>query len=250
MAPKHEISLDEIVPTKEIYTRWAVRADIPSIARILWTNFMSFEFHDHFCPLRQGRKEEFYLFVLARVRMFFVRPTVRFMVAEKLEVGVKGQTAEILGFSAWDAQGSGNSIGEEWRREREGWWSAVERKLVDVENGYHRYVRNTVFNYALFQQAWGRLHAAYGGDERYENNLHLQFLMVKPEWQRGYGLGHRLMQWGLDVADKVKLPVVIESSLAGYPFYLRHGCKLLTMVRIDFVPEKAYDMPVVVYDPR
>lgn len=213
-------------------------------------NFLDFEFHDHFCPMRGEKQEEFYLFVLARVRMFFVRPTVRMMVAEKLDVGVKGQQAEVIGFSAWDAQGDNNPIRSAWNRERQGWLNTAEQKLVEAELLYHRYVRNTVFDYALFQQAVQRLHDAYEDDTSLENNLHLQFLMVKPEWQKGHGIGHRLLQWGLDVADDVKLPVVIESSLAGYRFYLRHGCKLLKMIRIDFVPEKAYDMPVVVYDPR
>ncbi|KAK4506162.1 hypothetical protein PRZ48_004127 [Zasmidium cellare] len=196
------------------------------------------------------RQEEFYLFVLARVRMFFVKPSIRMMVAEKLDVGVKGQTAEILGFAAWDAMGDQNPINAEWTRESRGWLNTLEQKLADAEVVYHRYARNTIFDYPLFNQARQRLHDAYEHDTSFDNNLHLQFLMVKPEWQKGHGIGHRLLQWGLDVADKVKLPVLIESSLAGYNFYLRHGFKLLKMIRVDFVPEKAYDMPVIVYDPR
>ena len=136
------ISLDEIVPTKEIYCRWATRADIPAIAKILMTNFLTFEFHDHFCHRRTERQEEFYLFVLARVRMFFVRPSIRMMVAEKLDVGVNGQKVEILGFAAWDAQGDQNPIKAEWTREKQGWLNTIEQKAADAEVLYHRYARN------------------------------------------------------------------------------------------------------------
>lgn len=241
--------LNDVKPKHELYCRWATRADIPAIARILMINFLNFEFHDQFCPKRGEKQEEFYLFVLARVRMYFVKPTARTMVAEKLDIGVEGQKAEVIGFATWEAQGDRNPVREEWSRESTGWMNTIEQRLVEVELLYHRYVRNTIFDYALFRQAWERLHHAYDDQTNLDNVLHLQFLMVKPEWQKGHGVGHRLLQWGLDVADEIKMPVVIESSLAGYKFYLRNGCKLLKMVRIDFVPEKAYDMPVVVYHP-
>ena len=103
--------LSRVPTTLQIYLRWATRTDIPTIARIFRDNLLDFEFHDHFCPKRKEKPEEFYLFALGRVRMFFVKPGIRFMVAEKLELDVYGdQRSQIVGFSAWDAQGTGNPI--------------------------------------------------------------------------------------------------------------------------------------------
>lgn len=243
--------LSTIPTTHQTYLRWATRADIPTIARILRDNLLDFEFHDHFCPKRKENPEEFYLFALGRVRMFFVKPCIRFMVAEKLELSVSGhQRTKIVGFSTWDAQGKDNPIAKEWRRQDSGWLQAIERKLIDLELANYRYLQNTIFEYDAFQRAWRLLHESYAHIESLESNLHLQFLMVDPAWHGRHGIGHKLLQWGLDVADAVGLPVVIESSLMGYPFYLKHGCKLLTHVRIDVVPEKAYDMPILVYEPE
>lgn len=235
----------------EIHLRFAVRADIPAITQILTTNLVEFEFHDHFCPKRQHHRDgEFYAYVLNRVRMFFVKPGVRYMVAEKLELGVTGPKATVLGFATWEAQGEKNPVAAEWKRQDRGLFNAVEQQLVHFESLHHRHARNRIFDYQTFESLIETLHNAYGNIASLESNFHLQFLMVDPAWQKGYGIGHRLLQWGLDISDQVGLPVVLEASLAGYPFYLRHNLKLLTMVRIDAVPEKAYDMPVVVYEPK
>lgn len=245
-----DTALNDIHWPEEISLRWALRSDIPEITQVLHENLLSFEFFDHFCPDRKLHRDEFYAFVLARVRMFFVMPGVRFMVAEKLKIGLRGNECTIIGFSTWDAQGDDNPIAVEWKRQDSSWWRSVERTLVDMELLHHRYFRNTMFNYDVFNRLRGLLHDSFA-DESLRSNLHLQYLMIDPRAQ-GTGVGHRLLQWGLDVSEQTGLPVILESSLAGHPFYLKHGFKVLKEVRIDAHPDKtkAYQMPMMVYDPR
>jgi ribosomal protein S18 acetylase RimI-like enzyme len=242
--------LSEIQTPSEIVYRWASREDIPSIAKVLHANLLDFELHDHFAPDRKARSDEFYVFVLNRVRKFFVQPNCRYMVAERTNLNISGlpQTGESVGFSAWEAHGDDNTIATEWSRTKSGWLSALESRLVQVELFYNQNFQGNVINYGDFIRTIDLLHASYETLDSLRSNMHLQFLMVAPAWQKGHGIGRRLLQWGLDVAKQLRLPVVLESSLAGYEFYLKHGFRLLTTVRIDTKPEKAYDMPIVVYD--
>jgi predicted N-acetyltransferase YhbS len=230
--------------------RWATRDDIPGIAKVLHANLLDFELHDHFAPDRKARSDEFYVFILYRVRKFFVAPRVRYMVAERTNLSTSGAPirGEVIGFSAWDAQGDTNPLAVEWSRSSSGWLAGLERRLVQLELLHHQYFQSDVVNYADMARIIDLLHASYETLDSLQANLHLQFLMVDPAWQKGHGIGRRLLQWGLDVASQLGLPVVLESSLAGYEFYLKHGFRCLTKVRVDIRPEKAYDMPIMLYE--
>ncbi|SMQ54634.1 unnamed protein product [Zymoseptoria tritici ST99CH_3D7] len=248
MAPP---TLSEIKTPSETILRWATRQDMPAIAKVLHANLLEFELHDHFARDRKARSDEFYVFVLYRVRRFFVAPRVRYMVAERTNVSTSGvhQTGQIVGFAAWDAQGDDNPIAVEWSRLSSGWMASLERSLVQWELFHHRCFQSDVVNYADLDRCIDLLHASYESLPSLKANMHLQFLMVDPAWQRGHGIGHRLLQWGLDVAGQLNLPVVLESSLMGYEFYLKHGFRCLTKVHINVNPEKAYDMPIVLWEP-
>lgn len=241
---------ERIQTPPQVYLRWAVRDDIPAIARILHRNFLVFELHDHTAPSRGERPEEFYGFVLNRVRKFFVQPGVRFMVAERLELGLSehSQKTVILGFASWEAQGCNNPLVEEWHRDS-GWLNFVERQLVNAEILHHRYIQSDIFDYAAFNKIIDRLHKSYEGLERLESNLHLQFLFVDPAWQKGHGVGNKLLQWGLDVSDQLGVPIVLEASLAGHGFYLKKGFTCYAKVLVDIKPEKAYETPIMFYEP-
>lgn len=239
----------KVQTTPQVCLRWAVRDDIPAISRILHRNFLVFELHDHTAPERNERPEEFYVFVLNRVRKFFVQPGVRFMVAERRELGVSehDEKTEILGFSAWEAQGRSNPLVAEWKRD--GWSNFLERQLINIEILHHRYVQSDIVDYAAFQKIIDLLHASYEGLERLESNLHLQFLFVDPAWQKGHSVGNRLLQWGLDISDQLGIPIVLESSHAGYGFYLKKGFTCHEKVLVDIIPEKAYETPILFYEP-
>lgn len=188
--------------------------------------------------------------MLNRVRKFFVEPGVRFMVAERLQLGASenDQKSEIMGFSAWEAQGDGNPFVKEWQRD--GLFNLVERQLSWLEILHHRFTQSNIFDYAAFEKIIDRLHASYQGLESLKSNLHLSFLFVDPVWQKGHGVGNKLLQWGLDASDQLGIPVVLEASQAGYPFYLKKGFTCYTKVFIDIIKDKAHDTPIMIYYPK
>lgn len=236
--------------TPQVHLRWAVREDIPDITRILHRNFLVFELHDHTAPERKERPEEFYIFVLNRVRKFFVQPGFRFIVAERHELGIseRKQKSEVMGFAGWEAQGH-NPLSEQWTSENGGWLNSLDSQLINLEILYHRYVESDIFDYAAFHRIIDLLHSSYEGLEHMQSNLHLQFLFVDPSWQKGHGVGNKLLQWGLQISDQTGIPIVLEASLAGYGFYLKKGFTCHAKVLVDIKPEKAYETPIMFYQP-
>ncbi|KAI5368389.1 Putative GNAT domain, acyl-CoA N-acyltransferase [Septoria linicola] len=235
----------------QIVLRWATRADIPDITRILVANLLEFELHDHFVPERKQYPAEYHEFLLRRVKLFFIKAETRYMVAEASIPDADGvQQTAIVGFSTWEAQGSNNQLGQQWQKARTGWAGQLETFLIRLELNYYRYFLNRIVDYEALDEVMKRLHAAYESLDWLQNCLHLQFLMVDPAWHRGFGVGRKLLQWGTEVSDQLRLPIVLESSLVAYDFYLKHGFRLLEHVHIDVVPDKAYDVPIVVYEPE
>jgi GNAT superfamily N-acetyltransferase len=57
-------------------------------------------------------------------------------------------------------------------------------------------------------------------------------LYVRPEFQRN-GLGGRLVQWGVSIADESRLPVYIEGTEKGLNLYLKYGVKEVDRVEVD-----------------
>jgi ribosomal protein S18 acetylase RimI-like enzyme len=236
----------------DIHLRWARRADIPAIAKILSDNMLNFELHDHFVPERKKYPEEYYQLLLQPIRSLFADPRARHMVAEVSTPDPDGvQRSVIVGFATWEAIGdaAANPIAREWKRHPDTWCTALETTLLGVELAYHRYAISRITDWNALGEVLARLRPEEE-IEALRESLHLMYLMVDPAWQRGSGVGRKLLQWGLDVADAHGLPIVIESSLLAWEFYLKYGFELLRMVHIDMVPEKAYDMPVVVYWPK
>lgn len=234
----------------QIVLRWATREDIPAITTILVKNFYNFELHDHIAPTRREHPEEYYAFVLRRVKMFYVKPETRYMVAEASTPSLNGsQETTIVGFSTWEMLGNKNPIAQQWRQTSSGWGTKMESMLVNLDLQYYRYCINRVVHYENFYAIMDRKHGTYEHVPWLQNCIHLQFLMVAPAWHRGRGIGRKLLQWGIDVSNQHGLPIVLESSLMGYDFYLKHGFRLLDSVRVDIVPEKAYDAATVVYEP-
>lgn len=252
--PPHNTTSD---PGPEIILRWATPQDIPRMTHILLCCFLDFELHDHFVPTRRENQNQYYEFLLKRIKVFFHERHCRCMVAEAVfspEKGASGtgsaeRRRKVVGFASWEAQGSKNAVRARWMEERQGWGWWVERNLAQLEFGYFRHVLNSIVDFCAFDQLLEILHAPYERLEEFDPCLHLQYLMVDPVWQRGYGVGRRLLQWGIDLAREEECKIVIESSLAGYEFYLRMGCRLLERVWIGLVEEKAYWMPIVVWEP-
>lgn len=58
---------------------------------------------------------------------------------------------------------------------------------------------------------------------------------VHPDYQ-GKGVGAQLMQWGINMAEQLNLPIYLESTVEGVPLYLKLGFQTLSE-GIVFRPE-------------
>ncbi|PLB54768.1 acyl-CoA N-acyltransferase [Aspergillus steynii IBT 23096] len=68
-----------------------------------------------------------------------------------------------------------------------------------------------------------------------EGDLTLDFLATLPESQ-GRGVGTKLLQWGMEIADAQDARIYLEATLDGYPLYLKHGWRPLQDLVLDFAP--------------
>lgn len=60
-------------------------------------------------------------------------------------------------------------------------------------------------------------------------------LQTDPAFQ-GRGAGGMLVDWGTKKAEKLGLPIYLESSKAGYRLYQKHGFKDIETFKVDFSP--------------
>lgn len=63
------------------------------------------------------------------------------------------------------------------------------------------------------------------------SNGDLPTTAVHPDHQKR-GAGRLLMQWGIDIAEKLELPLYLETSEDVAPFYEKMGCERLTDVKV------------------
>lgn len=71
----------------------------------------------------------------------------------------------------------------------------------------------------------------------------LNILITDPE-HYGRGAGSRLLSWGVDQADRLGVPVCLESSPAGLNLYQRFGFKNVRTLKADmrlFGWDREYD---------
>jgi N-acetylglutamate synthase-like GNAT family acetyltransferase len=232
----------------QTYLRWADRSDIPAMAEILVLTGVNFEFHDQFAPKRSEHLNEYYLFLLCRIRTLWAMPGFRFLVVESLEVpdATKVTRKQVIGMAGWMLDQADGLVDEPTRGS--GWFQSLERTLVATERYYHQLCINTIFDTTGFASLLNRLHEA---ELVGQPQIHLQILFVHPEWQKSsHRVGHRLLQWGIDLSDRLQLPIAVTSSLAGQKFYAKHGFEFLTFVRVDRIPELAYDQPILLKRPE
>lgn len=90
-------------------------------------------------------------------------------------------------------------------------------------------------NEALYHEFFDALNKAR--EERFKGKRHIlmAILAIHPDYQR-MGVGHELLRWGLDLADKEQVPTWIDASPAGYGLYKKFGWEEVSWVKIDPVP--------------
>jgi GNAT superfamily N-acetyltransferase len=99
-----------------------------------------------------------------------------------------------------------------WRRGEISWLSGRERERAEQ----------------LIWPLWDARERSWL-DQKY---LYCHVVAVHPEYQRR-GIGQILMEYGIDIAQKVRLPIYIESSRDGMRLYEKIGCRRLKQQPVD-----------------
>lgn len=135
---------------------------------------------------------------------------------------VDSSTGEILGMAKWMIYD--NRLPEPDAAETGHWLSEDEEKYATYMAGIFLVERN-----AAIQRTKGNL-------------VSLDVLAVDPAYQRK-GVGHALVQWGVNKGDEMGVECVVESSVFGKGLYEKHGYVFVKDVALQTPPQWA-DRPV------
>lgn len=75
----------------------------------------------------------------------------------------------------------------------------------------------------------------------------LQNLATDPAFQNR-GVASKLLEWGKRQAEREKVPIGLESSMKGRPFYLKSGFRIFGEMRISGFPVE--EVPIFLWEPR
>ncbi|KAJ5482141.1 hypothetical protein N7475_000953 [Penicillium sp. IBT 31633x] len=84
---------------------------------------------------------------------------------------------------------------------------------------------------AFLEQLWEKREKWIGP----KRHVYCHTVAVHPDYQ-GKGVGAQLMQWGINMAEQLNLPIYLESTVEGVPLYLKLGFQTLSE-GIVFRPE-------------
>ncbi|KAI2632572.1 acyl-CoA N-acyltransferase [Hypomontagnella submonticulosa] len=124
---------------------------------------------------------------------------------------VDTSTGEIIGMATWQLF---------WKHGEEHSWKKPSG--VDWLQGEERETSEKVLMpiFEMRDQLFGR-----------RRHVYLPTTAVHPDHQKR-GAGRLLMQWGIDIAEKLELPLYLETSEDVAPFYEKMGCERLTDVKV------------------
>jgi GNAT superfamily N-acetyltransferase len=111
-------------------------------------------------------------------------------------------TGKIVGMALWDVYLTPST----WKRPEIGWLSGEERECAE----------------SIISPLWDA-REEFWLNQRY---LYCHVVAVHPEYQR-QGVGQLLMNFGICIAQKARLPIYIESSQDGVRLYEKLGCRRL-----------------------
>ncbi|KAL4891457.1 acyl-CoA N-acyltransferase [Aspergillus ambiguus] len=114
---------------------------------------------------------------------------------------VDTETGRIAGMATWQVYWRERTA-EERVKPWIGWLEGEQRERAE----------------AFLGQLWEK-REKYIGEKKH---VYCHTVAVHPEYQ-GRGVGKKLMQWGLDVAEQLKVPIYLESTHEGRPLYERLG---------------------------
>ena len=131
--------------------------------------------------------------------------------------------SEVLGYATWERHGK-NIDHKIWGKDSIG--KLFERFAADLEIRHSKFFRlDPSYDYENLQAYLDAANAAGSIFETcledYPEHMWLSFICVDPKFQRK-GVGKKLMQWGMNRADKERVPIGLASSPAGEKLY--HDC--------------------------
>ncbi|KIY01549.1 uncharacterized protein Z520_03101 [Fonsecaea multimorphosa CBS 102226] len=89
-----------------------------------------------------------------------------------------------------------------------------------------------------------KLGNAYIGAIRGKRHLYLHWLSIHPSYQR-QGIGQKLLDWGIEVADRENIVAWLFARPAGIRLYERNGWKAVLTIDVDVPDEDLTVAPVV-----
>ncbi|KAI0019415.1 acyl-CoA N-acyltransferase [Xylariomycetidae sp. FL0641] len=131
---------------------------------------------------------------------------------------VDTDTGKIVGMASWDIF---------WKPGPESGWPKPEG-AVWLEGDARKKAES------VLMPLWD-MHEKLFGKHRH---VYLPTMAVDPAYQRK-GAATLLMQWGIETADKLELPIYLEATDSGYPLYKKMGFEKLTHARVVHKAEVA-----------
>ncbi|KIW72808.1 hypothetical protein PV04_00980 [Phialophora macrospora] len=123
--------------------------------------------------------------------------------------------------------------------------SAVSTDVDSVAAGKVENSRNTPPFYSNPHDELARkLMNAYISTMRGKRHVYLHRLFVDPSYQR-QGIGQKLLNWGIETADRENLGAWLFCRPAGYKLYERNGWKVVLAIEVD-APDEDLEVPPVV----
>lgn len=87
--------------------------------------------------------------------------------------------------------------------------------------------------------------------QRRLTNVDLHLLHTEPKYQRR-GAASALLEWGIERAEQLRLPIYLESSHEAHVLYGRHGFKDVEIFECDMRPfggDKTFTAPLMIREP-
>ncbi|KAH8690707.1 acyl-CoA N-acyltransferase [Talaromyces proteolyticus] len=153
---------------------------------------------------------------------------------------IDDETGEIVGESRWVIHYENEALTKTVEeRVEELHTPPLPQTRVEVNRAWVRMVAEAKRQALKFQEAGSSRIDIRESDPNKITALHkrvyLQALLVHPEHQRK-GIGRKLLQWGLDEADKLGLITSLESTPEGRRLYEKAGFEVVKELSLDLTP--------------
>ncbi|KAA8567543.1 hypothetical protein MFRU_048g00410 [Monilinia fructicola] len=200
-----------------MHLRPLARDDLPSIADLGTVAFRDDNLQTIFFPPKAVENGSLRRNIILRIRKRLVETGTHCFVSESDETDeFWSGKPELLGYAFWVRVGKSEAA-RKWQTDT--LFSKLERTLIGVEMWYCE-------TFLDRDRPWDKIHHVrnltidnFGSIPEY---LELAALAVDPKFHRR-GVGGMMLKYGIDLAQKEQIPVVLEASPAGTQLYTKFG---------------------------